>query len=65
MFMLSFGFFSGEGTRRDIAWGIAIGINIVFMIGFMIKGAINIWQDFKKDDERVFDILKKDKIDGR
>ncbi len=61
-FSLSFGFFTGEGPRRDIAWGIAIGINILFAISFMIKSAKGMWQDFKKHDEKVFDILKQEKI---
>jgi hypothetical protein len=64
-FTLSFGFFAGEGSSRDIAWTIAIVINVIFAFGFMIQGAKNIWQDFKKHDEKVFDILKKEKIDGR
>jgi hypothetical protein len=61
-FTLSFGYFTGEGLRRDIAWSIAIGVNTVFAIVFISKGIIGMWRDFKKHDERVFDILKKEKI---
>ncbi|CAB4133666.1 hypothetical protein UFOVP257_388 [uncultured Caudovirales phage] len=61
-FTVAFGFGAGESTARNISWGIAVAVNIIFMIGFMIKGLIHMWRDFKKYDEKVFDILKQEKI---
>jgi hypothetical protein len=57
-FTLSAGIAVGEGTARTIFWSIAIGANFLFMIGFMIPGIKSIWQDFKKHDEKMFEILK-------
>lgn len=63
-FCLSAGFTAGEGSRaRDIFWGIAIGVNILAALVFLWWGARNIWAEFKKHDEKVFEILKKDKIE--
>jgi hypothetical protein len=59
-FCLSAGFAAGEGTiARDIFWGIAVGVNILAVLVFLWWGARNIWADFKKHDEKVFDILKQ------
>lgn len=66
MFTTSFcffaGFTAGEGTARDIFWGTALGINAIAILVFLWWGAKRIWADFKKHDEQVFDILKKDNI---
>jgi hypothetical protein len=64
-FTLAAGLAAGEGTARNVYWGIAIGANALAMLKFMWWGAKNIWQDFKKHDEEVFEILKKEKIDGQ
>jgi len=61
-FTLSAGFTAGEGTTRNIFWSIALGANAVAIIMFLWWGARNIWKDFVKHDEQVFDILKKDNI---
>lgn len=64
MFITSFTFFAGltagEGKARTIYWGIAIAVNFIVIIRFMYKGCITLWRDFIKDDEKIFDILKKD-----
>jgi hypothetical protein len=39
-----------------------VGVNLLAVLKFMWWGAKNMWQEFKKDDEKVFDILKKDNI---
>jgi hypothetical protein len=64
-FSLAAGLAAGEGTIRDIFWSIAVGVNVLAMLSFMAWGARNIWRDFVKHDEKVFDILKKEKIDGQ
>ena len=61
-FTLAAGFSAGEGTARILFWSIAAIVNTLFVIGFMTKGLIRMWQDFKKHDEQVFDILKQEKI---
>ena len=61
-FTLSAGLAAGEGTIRNVFWGIAIGANAGAMLVFLWWGAKNIWADFKKHDEKVFDILKKEDI---
>jgi hypothetical protein len=64
-FCLSAGLTAGEGTARNIFWGIAVGVNVLAMLGFIAWGVRNIWRDFVKHDEQVFNILKKEKIDGQ
>jgi hypothetical protein len=64
-FSLAAGLTAGEGPTRNVFWGIAIAVNALAMLAFMAWGARNIWRDFVKHDERVFDILKKEKIDGQ
>lgn len=62
-FCLAAGLTSGEGTTaRNIFWGIAVGVNVLAMLGFMAWGVRNIWRDFVKHDEKVFDILKEKDI---
>ena len=61
-FTLSAGLAAGEGTVRNVFWGIALGANSCAMLVFLWWGAKNIWADFKKHDEKVFDILKKEDI---
>jgi hypothetical protein len=61
-FTLAAGFTAGEGTVRIVFWTIALGVNILFIVGFMTKGFIRLWQDFKKHDEKIFNILKQEKI---
>jgi hypothetical protein len=61
-FTLSAGLAAGEGTVRNVFWGIALGANSGAMLVFLWWGAKNIWADFKKHDEKVFDILKKEDI---
>jgi hypothetical protein len=57
-FTLTAGLAAGEGTVRDTFWGIAIAVNGMAMLSFIAWGARNIWQDFKKHDEKMFEILK-------
>jgi len=61
-FTLAAGFTAGEGTARIVFWTIALGVNILFVVGFITKGFVRLWQDFKKHDEKIFDILKQEKI---
>ena len=56
------GFTAGEGPTRDTFWTIAIGAVVGAMLMFLWWGAKNMWDNFKKHDEQVFDILKKDNI---
>ena len=66
LFTTSFCFFAGltagEGPTRNTFWTIAVGAVAGAMLMFLWWGAKNIWADFKKHDEQVFDILKKDDI---
>lgn len=66
LFTTSFCFFAGltagEGPARDTFWTIAIAAVVGAMLMFLWWGAKNVWADFKKHDEQVFDILKKDDI---
>jgi hypothetical protein len=61
-FSLAAGLTAGEGPTRNVFWGIAIAVNALAMLAFIAQGARNIWQDFKKHDEKVFDILKEKDI---
>jgi hypothetical protein len=61
-FTFSAGLAAGEGPIRSWFWGFAIGANAGALLMFLWWGAKNIWADFKKHDEQVFDILKKDDI---
>jgi len=62
-FTLAAGFTAGEGTTsRIVFWSIALGVNLLAILTFMWWGAKNMWREFKKDDEKVFDILKQEKI---
>lgn len=61
-FTLTAGFTAGEGTTRNVFWGIALGANAGAILMFMYWGIKNIWADFKKHDEQVFNILKQDEI---
>lgn len=61
-FTLVAGLTAGESTARIVFWSTAAIINILFIIGFMTKGMMRVWRDFKKDDEKVFEILKQEKI---
>lgn len=62
-FSLGAGFAAGEGTMsRNIFWGIALGVNAFAILLFMWWGAKNIWKDFIKHDEEIFDILKKEDL---
>ena len=56
------GLTAGEGTARNIFWGTAIGANVLAALVFISWGVRNMWADFKKHDERVFDILKKEDL---
>ena len=61
-FTLSAGLTAGEGTTRNVFWGIALGVNAIAMLMFLWWGAKKIWSDFRQHEEQVFDILKKDDI---
>ena len=62
-FCLAAGLTAGEGTiARNIFWGTACGVNLIAMLVFIWWGARNMWRDFKKHDEQVFDILKQKDI---
>jgi hypothetical protein len=56
------GLTAGESTARTIFWGTAIGVNVSAVLIFIAWGVRNMWRDFKKHDDQVFDILKQDKI---
>lgn len=58
------GIIAGDGMTRNIAWGFAVGLNVLAMFVFIGMGVRYQWGRFKEDDERVFNILK-DKNDGR
>jgi hypothetical protein len=53
---------ANEGPVRNTAWTIAILIAGIAMLKFLWWGCKEIWADFKRHDEQVFDILKKDDI---
>jgi hypothetical protein len=59
-FTFSAGLAAGEGPTRNVFWGFAIGANAGALLVFVWWGAKNIWADFKKHDEKVFNILKDD-----
>lgn len=61
-FTITAGFAAGEGMVRNVFWGIALGANACAVLAFLWWGIKNVWADFKKYDEQVFDILKKDDI---
>jgi hypothetical protein len=61
-FTLVGGLTAGEGTTRNIFWGIAVCLNVLAALIFVAWGVRNMWRDFKKHDEQVFNILKKDDI---
>ena len=58
-FTLVGGLTAGEGTTRNIFWGIAVCLNVLAALIFVAWGVRNMWADFKKHDEKVFDILKQ------
>jgi hypothetical protein len=58
-FCLTAGSTAGEGTARNIYWGIAVCVNVLAALIFVAWGVRNMWADFKKHDEKVFDILKQ------
>lgn len=57
-FTLSAGLAAGEGISRNIFWSIALGVNAVAILMFMIWGLKSLWKDFVKQEEQIFDILK-------
>ena len=59
-FTLSAGMAAGEGLARNIFWSVALGVNGFAILVFIWWGTVRLWNDFKKDDEQVFNILKKD-----
>jgi succinate dehydrogenase hydrophobic anchor subunit len=61
-FTLVGGLTAGEGTTRNIFWGIAVCLNVLAALIFVAWGVRNMWRDFIKHDEQVFEILKKDDI---
>ena len=58
-FCLIGGLTSGEGSVRNIFWGIAAFLNVLAALVFVAWGVRNMWRDFKKHDEQVFDILRE------
>jgi hypothetical protein len=61
-FTLVGGFTAGEGTTRNIFWGIAVCLNVLAALIFVAWGVRNMWRDFIKHDEKCFDILKQKDI---
>ena len=66
LFTGSFCFFSGltagEGSTRFMFWSILLGIVVISITAMFISGVKSLWKSFKEDDEKVFDILKKENI---
>lgn len=66
LFTGSFCFFSGlsagEGPTRTMYWTVLLAVVVVSIIATGIGGARTLWKNFKEEDEKVFDILKKDNI---
>ena len=52
----------GNDRIRDFWFTSAVVLAAVFMIVFVSKGILYAWNKFKEDDEKVFNILKKDEI---
>lgn len=61
-FCLSAGLTAGVGTTRNIFWGIAVCLNVLAALIFVAWGVRNMWRDFVKHDDQVFDILKQKDI---
>jgi hypothetical protein len=61
-FCLTAGLTAGEGTARNIYWGIAVCVNVLAALIFVAWGVRNMWADFKKHDDKVFDTLKQKDI---
>jgi hypothetical protein len=61
-FTLTAGLTAGEGTARNIYWGIAVCLNVLAALIFVAWGVRNMWREFIKHDEKCFDILKQKDI---
>ena len=53
---------NGRGDIRNVFWSITVCIVSIAMLRFMWRGAKNMWREFTKHDEQVFDILKQKDI---
>ena len=53
---------NGRGDIRMVFWSIACGVVSLAMLRFMWWGVKNFWNEFKKHDEQVFNILKQKDI---
>jgi hypothetical protein len=61
-FTLVGGLTAGEGSTRNIFWGIAVCLNVLAALIFVAWGVRNMWREFVKHDEKCFDILKQKDI---
>lgn len=53
---------NGRGDIRNVFWIVAVSVILIAMLRFMWWGIKNFWNEFKKHDEQVFDILKQKDI---
>jgi hypothetical protein len=59
---LIFGVVANDGMAKDAALVLALTIAAGAILKFLWWGIREVWADFKKHDEQVFEILKKDEI---
>lgn len=57
-----FGIAAKEGVAKDAALILALTIAAGAILKFLWWGVREVWSDFKKHDNQVFEILKKDDI---
>ena len=53
---------NGRGDIRNVFWTIVVAVILIAMLRFMWWGVKNFWNEFKKHDEQVLDILKQKDI---
>jgi len=59
---LIFGVVAKDGVAKDAALVLALTIAAGAILKFLWWGVKEVWTDFKKHDNQVFEILKKDDI---
>ena len=52
----------GDNRLRNLFFMLAVGVVVVAIVILFCRGIARAWQQFVKDDEQVFEILKQDQI---